>query len=87
MMSADTEMSIHRLRWQCRRGLLELDLLFDRFLSSCYSELVPGEQAQFRLLLQQPDTTLLSWLQGQETPPTNFRKIITKVLQPIDNKY
>jgi len=30
-MSEDRHVRLGRLRWQCRRALLELDLLFERF--------------------------------------------------------
>ncbi len=46
------------LRWQCRRGMLELDLLLNRFLDTVY-ETLPGRQQQvFLRLLAYPDQTL-----------------------------
>lgn len=75
---------IRRLRWQCRRGLLELDLLFQRFLATRYGELTPDERLAFRTLLSQPDPVLMSWFQGQENPPDILRKIIRIVSQYIE---
>lgn len=73
--------TLRRLRWQCRRGLLELDLLFVRFLEQRYSALSVEEQNAFQRLLEQPDQTLLAWLQGQQEPPSDLKTIIDKVIQ------
>ena len=63
-MSADTE----RLRWRCRRGLLELDLLLEGFLARGHGQLDPDEAAAFEALLTLPDPQLLRYLLGQDTP-------------------
>lgn len=69
-----------RLRWQCRRGLLELDLLLRRFVDRGYAGLSASERAAFRQLLEQPDPVLLAWFQGQEVPPDDLKCIVIKVL-------
>jgi len=71
--------TLRRLRWQCRRGLLELDLLFGRFLEHHYSALNMEEQGAFQRLLEQPDQTLLAWLQGQQEPPADLKTILDQV--------
>ena len=80
MSQSDNE-TVRRLRWQCRRGLLELDLLFVRFLDQRFAGLSVGEQASFQTLLEQPDQTLLAWFQGQEDAPSHLRLIIQEVIQ------
>ena len=72
---------VRRLRWQCRRGLLELDILLLRFLDEGYTRLGACEQASFGSLLEQPDQTLLAWFQGQQEPPSDLKSIIDKVTQ------
>lgn len=69
-----------RLRWQCRRGLLELDLLLSRFLEERYAALDSVDQEMFQVLLQQPDPLLLRWIQGQEVPPDRFRILVKKII-------
>lgn len=54
----------NRLRWQCRRGLLELDLVLQRFIEREYQNLSTDERANFARLLKMPDQTLFAWLQG-----------------------
>ncbi len=72
---------MRRLRWQCRRGLLELDLLFVHFLEQRYSTLNAEEQRAFQCLLEQPDQMLLGWIQGQLEPPSDLKHIINYIIQ------
>lgn len=51
-----------RLRWQCRRGMLELDAILTRYLDERYPDASPTEQAQFRELLTIEDPVLNEWL-------------------------
>ncbi|MBN2887641.1 MAG: succinate dehydrogenase assembly factor 2, partial [Chromatiaceae bacterium] len=44
-----------RLRWQCRRGLLELDALFMPFLEHGHEGLDAAGRAAFRRLLGEQD--------------------------------
>ena len=41
-----------RLRWSCRRGMLELDVLLGNFLEEAYFGLTPSEQELFVKLLE-----------------------------------
>lgn len=69
-----------RLRWRCRRGMLELDLLLLAFLERDYPVLSLPEKQAFERLLQVPDTTLLGYLQGRQNPPEKeLMEIVTKI--------
>lgn len=57
-----------RLRWQCRRGMLELDLLLNRFLDAGFSDLDPAQRAAFNRLLAYQDQILYDWLMGHAVP-------------------
>jgi antitoxin CptB len=57
-----------RLRWACRRGMLELDLLLGNFLEEAYTELTEEQQALFVQLLAINDQDLYLWLTGKESP-------------------
>ena len=49
---------LNRLRWQCRRGLLELDLVLERFLEK-YCDRLQGERlSSFQTLLTYTDSEL-----------------------------
>lgn len=57
-----------RLAWQCRRGMLELDLLLQDFLDEHYDGLTAAEQHSFELLLTYPDQLLLEYAMGRRLP-------------------
>ena len=55
-----------RLRWLCRRGMKELDVVLVRYLENTYEEATTLEQEQFREILQMPDPDLYNLLLGRE---------------------
>jgi antitoxin CptB len=54
-----------RIRWQCRRGLLELDLLLAAFIEKHLDRLDAQQVALFKELLGQPDNDLLDLVIGR----------------------
>jgi antitoxin CptB len=65
----DNELAnIERLRWQCRRGMLELDVLLETFLEQRYPALTLPLQRQFILLLSYPDPVIHAWCVGGKPP-------------------
>ena len=56
------------MRWQCRRGMLEVDLLLNQFLDAGYGDLTDAQKAVFVKLLEYPDQILLEWLMGRQRP-------------------
>lgn len=76
----DNTISLARLRWQCRRGMLELDVLLGNFLERRYMQLEKKEQQLFMELLTYPDTELLAWFMGHQQPEdVRLVKIIGKI--------
>ena len=57
-----------RLQWQCRRGMLELDLMLQTFVEKRYADLPIKTKKAFHQLLQCQDQFLLDYLMGQDTP-------------------
>lgn len=57
----------NRLRWRCRRGMLELDLVLARFLEENYIKLTAQQQAEFDALLDLPDQELWALVRGVGT--------------------
>lgn len=59
-------MSINRgrLRWQCRRALLELDLVFTRFLQEHFDSLDESQLADLEDLLKCEDHDLWAMVNG-----------------------
>jgi antitoxin CptB len=57
-----------RMLWRCRRGMLELDLLLERFMAEGYDNLTDEQLVTFKSLLEEPDPDLYAWLMGYEKP-------------------
>lgn len=55
-----------RLRWACRRGMLELDVLLLPFVNDSYDELTQEEKKIFERLLVCQDPELFAWFMGHE---------------------
>lgn len=53
-----------RLKWACRRGMLELDVLFIPFVEEAYDNLAAKDQRIFERLLTEQDPDLFSWFMG-----------------------
>ena len=74
------ERDLDRLRWQCRRSMLELDLLLERFLYAGYGDLSEQQCARFAELLQTPDPELFEWLSGRRQPENpEFEELVTLI--------
>lgn len=58
-----------RLRWRCRRGARETDLMLERFLHAAGETLDEDTEADLERLLEQPDPDILDWLTGRTRPP------------------
>jgi antitoxin CptB len=60
---------IDRVRWHCRRGLLELDVVLARFLDLHFETLSWQQRATFNRLLDYPDPDLWDFVTGKQPPP------------------
>ncbi len=57
-----------RIRWRCRRGLLENDLILERFLDARADSLDDGQVAMLDRLLDLPDNDLWDLIAGRVEP-------------------
>ena len=56
------------MRWRCRRGMKELDLLLDRFLVRAFDEVSDERLDLLERFLEIPDQDLLACLTGEAEP-------------------
>jgi antitoxin CptB len=70
-----------QLKWECRRGVLELDILLDPFLYKTYPYLSKEEKYTFVALLAYPDDVLLSWFFGDESPKSPDLQNIIEIVR------
>ncbi|CAM4450460.1 succinate dehydrogenase assembly factor 2 [Shewanella livingstonensis] len=59
-------MNIARVRWACRRGMLELDILLQPFIESQYEAMSDDDKTTFIRLLECEDPELFAWFMGHE---------------------
>ena len=71
-----------RIRWDCRRGMLELDIVLARFMEQNFERLTPQEVEVFQGLLAYSDPDLWELLQSDETGvDDNVRKVLLLLRQ------
>jgi antitoxin CptB len=68
-----------RLRWRCRRGMKELDILLTRYLDQRYSAAPAEEQEAFLSLLETQDPVIFAYCVGQERPPEHLAVLIERI--------
>jgi antitoxin CptB len=57
-----------RIKWHCRRGLLELDLVLERFVAKHLDALDATQTEVFKELLAYEDNDLLDMVMGRAEP-------------------
>jgi antitoxin CptB len=62
------ERALSRLRWRCRRGMLENDLFVERFLLRYAATLTTRQAEGLRILMELSDNDLLDLHLGKKTP-------------------
>jgi len=69
-----------RLRWQSRRGLLELDIVLERFWARVGSALDAEDASALARLLAMTDNDLLDCVMGRaEAPEAHLRPMVEKL--------
>lgn len=69
-----------RLRWLCRRGMKELDVLVTRFLERRYATASAEQRAGFVSLLENvEDPDLWSWTMGYAPVPAEYADVIEQL--------
>ena len=67
---------LDRIRWRCRRGMLELDIVLQGFVDKHYMQLDEIELKHFDSLLSLPDNDLWDMI-------TSKKKVKDIKLQPV----
>ena len=71
-----------RLRWQCRRGMRELDELLLRYLDEYYPSDSETEKAAFQAVLELPDPELNGYLLQRQTPSSEpIARVVERILR------
>jgi len=76
---------LNRLRWRCRRGMLENDLILERFLDARGESLTEAEVASLDRLLDFADGELWDLLSGRAQPEdTALRSLLSALRRRSD---
>ena len=70
-----------RLKWQCRRGMRELDELLLRYLEQSYPGDSDADKDAFRAVLELADPELNGYLLQRQTPSSEpIARVIERIL-------
>lgn len=72
---------LERARWRCRRGMLELDIVLQRFLDRDYLQLNNQQLEQFERLLDLPDNDLWDLITERQVTIDSRLLIVLNLLQ------
>lgn len=79
------EEQMGKLRWRCRRGMKELDLLTLAYLERHYPTAPAEERQAFAELLELQDPLLMSYMVGRETPADATTARVVGVMRTLLN--
>lgn len=83
----EENIELKRLQWECRRGMLELDVLLKPFLEEAYPQLDAADQERFRNLLKCEDPDLFSWFMGySESQDADHQRMVRMILDRVQPK-
>ncbi|MDP9140223.1 MAG: succinate dehydrogenase assembly factor 2 [Pseudomonadota bacterium] len=69
-----------RLRWLLRRGMKELDVLFERYYAQRFVVAPPIEKAQFlRMVTLAEDPDIWTWVMDYEPTPSEYHDIVEQL--------
>ena len=70
-----------KLKWKCRRGMKELDVLLEEYLAKRYQQAGAAEQGAFKALLELQDPLLFDYLTGRERPASEDERRVIDALR------
>ncbi len=75
--------NLKKLRWRCRRGTQELDIMLLRYLEQCYLQADKQERQIFLQLLALEDDDLLHYLIGHSIPEAETLSILINKIRKL----
>lgn len=79
---ANVDMSKSRLKWQCRRGMRELDDLLMHWLETRFDSADASHKQAFESLLALSDPEIAAYLLKKESPLEPVGLIVHQILHP-----
>jgi antitoxin CptB len=73
------QQQLGKLRWRCRRGMQELDILLARYVEERFPAASQCEQDAFLRLLETHDTVIYGYCLGELQPPAELATLIERI--------
>ena len=71
---------VRKLKWLCRRGMKELDILLERFIDKHQQSLAAGSWPELEALLHTEDDVLWDWFQDSTAPgATPYQELLEQI--------
>ena len=74
---------LERIRWRCRRGLLELDIVLGRFIEEHYAQLDDAGRRAFDVLLDMPDNPLWDMIAGRRDAEPGEQQVLLEKIRTV----
>ena len=82
-LTAPADFNMARLRWRCRRGMRELDVMLTRYLDRVWATASPTERDAFMQLVDLQDPDLFGYLVGRATPAEESQRAIIACIRRL----
>jgi antitoxin CptB len=77
----ETNHRVRKIKWLCRRGMKELDIMLERFVDRNISELSHGAWPELESLLQHEDDQLWDWLRDPEQHEVHPYRVVLEQIR------
>ena len=84
MTDVNEPLPMQALRWRCRRGMRELDVLMGRWLELFHADAPRSLQRGFQRLLECEDDLIWDWMMGRAEPPEALSDIVSAIREHTD---
>jgi len=79
-----TDRETARLRWRCRRGMRELDVMLTRYLDRVWPTASSAERAAFEQLIEMQDPELFGYLVGRTVPAEESQLAVINCIRRLE---
>ena len=73
--------TLERVRWRARRGMLELDIILERFIQMHYEQLNDVDKQAFEVLLDMPDNPLWDMIAGRQAVADSVQQALIEKIK------
>ena len=83
-VTATSDVELARLRWRCRRGMRELDVMLSRYLDRVWDHASRAERDAFVQLVELQDPDLFGYLVGRSTVTEESQRAVVACIRSLE---